>query len=82
MVTPLDRQILGALFWENTELSALEMTSALCQSNHIAVSIRLRSLERRGFLRAREGEPLPQRGGRPRFYYSLTAAGRAELESR
>jgi PadR family transcriptional regulator PadR len=35
----------------------------------------LRDLEREGLLRASEGKPLPQRGGRPRTYYRLTAAG-------
>ena len=36
----------------------------------------LRSLEREGLLSSYEGEPLPERGGRPRRYYRITAKGR------
>jgi PadR family transcriptional regulator, regulatory protein PadR len=36
----------------------------------------LRSMEREGLLKSWEGEPLPERGGRPRRYYELTAEGR------
>lgn len=35
----------------------------------------LRDLEADGLLRSYESEPLPERGGRPRRYYKLTAAG-------
>lgn len=42
----------------------------------------LREMEREGYLLAREGEPLPERGGRARIYYRLTAEGRrAALEA-
>jgi PadR family transcriptional regulator PadR len=41
----------------------------------------LRDLEADGLLKSYEGPPLPERGGRPRRYYKLTAAGqRAALE--
>jgi len=41
----------------------------------------LREMERDGLLKSREGDPLPERGGRPRIYYKLTAAGaRAAVE--
>lgn len=36
----------------------------------------LRSLEADGLLRSYDGDPLPERGGRPRRYYELTAKGR------
>jgi PadR family transcriptional regulator PadR len=36
----------------------------------------LRALEREGLLRSFDGEPLPERGGRPRRYYELTGEGR------
>jgi PadR family transcriptional regulator, regulatory protein PadR len=36
----------------------------------------LRELERDGLLESYEGERLPERGGRPRIYYKLTAEGR------
>lgn len=36
----------------------------------------LKALEREGLVRSFEGEPLPERGGRPRRYYELTGEGR------
>jgi PadR family transcriptional regulator PadR len=36
----------------------------------------LKALERDGFLRSFDGEPMPERGGRPRRYYELTGEGR------
>jgi PadR family transcriptional regulator, regulatory protein PadR len=36
----------------------------------------LRELEREGLVESYEGEPLPERGGRPRRYYKLTAEGK------
>lgn len=36
----------------------------------------LRALEREGLLRSWDGETTPERGGRPRRYYELTAEGR------
>lgn len=44
---------------------------------HPQVQPELRHLERTGLLVSREGEPLPERGGRPRFYYRLTEKGQA-----
>jgi DNA-binding PadR family transcriptional regulator len=44
---------------------------------HPQVQPELRRLERAGLLVSREGEPLPERGGRPRFYYRLTEKGQA-----
>src|ERR1019366_10243952 len=43
----------------------------------------LRDLEDEGFVRSWDGEQLPERGGRPRRYYELTAEGhRAAVEHR
>ncbi len=43
----------------------------------------LRDLEHDGLLESYEGEPLPERGGRPRRYYKLTALGaKAAMEQR
>lgn len=36
----------------------------------------LREMEAEGLLKSYEGEPLPERGGRPRRYYKITAQGR------
>jgi PadR family transcriptional regulator, regulatory protein PadR len=35
----------------------------------------LRALERQGLVRSWEADPTPERGGRPRVYYELTAKG-------
>jgi PadR family transcriptional regulator, regulatory protein PadR len=40
-------------------------------------------MEREGLLESYEGDPLPERGGRPRRYYKLTALGqKAAMEQR
>jgi PadR family transcriptional regulator PadR len=36
----------------------------------------LRDLEDEGLVKSWDGEPIPERGGRPRRYYELTAEGR------
>jgi len=36
----------------------------------------LRELEQEGLVKSYESDPLPERGGRPRRYYKLTAEGR------
>lgn len=43
----------------------------------------LRDLEREGMIESYEGQPLLERGGRPRIYYRITALGqRAAQEDR
>ena len=42
----------------------------------------LRELEREGLAKSWEADPTPERGGRPRVYYKLTASGqRAALDN-
>ena len=41
----------------------------------------LERLESKRYLRSRMGEPLAERGGRPRRYYTVTATGLAALRS-
>lgn len=36
----------------------------------------LKTMEREGLLKSFEGEPVPERGGRPRRFYELTGEGR------
>jgi PadR family transcriptional regulator, regulatory protein PadR len=38
-------------------------------------------LEAKGLVRSRMGEPLAERGGRPRRYFEVTAAGRKAVRS-
>ena len=44
-----------------------------------AVYKTLTRLEEKGFVVARVGEPTPERGGRRKRYYTVTAAGRRAL---
>lgn len=41
----------------------------------------LNRLERRGLIRHRDGDPVPERGDRAKRYYSLTGAGAQQLRS-
>ena len=43
--------------------------------------VNLNRLKAKGFLTQSYGEPRPERGGRPRQYFALTDAGRAQLEA-
>jgi PadR family transcriptional regulator PadR len=36
----------------------------------------LRSMEKEGLVKSYEGPPIPERGGRPRVFYRITALGR------
>lgn len=40
----------------------------------------LSRLEKKGYTRAQMGEATPQRGGRAKKYYAITAEGQAQLE--
>jgi PadR family transcriptional regulator, regulatory protein PadR len=41
----------------------------------------LRALEDGGLAASREGDPMPERGGRARRYYALTVKGRREADA-
>jgi PadR family transcriptional regulator PadR len=41
----------------------------------------LDKLEGKGFVKAKQGEATPERGGRAKLYFNLTAAGRATLRA-
>lgn len=53
-----------------------ERTNGKICLNEGSVYPALKALEREGLLRSFDGEPLPERGGRPRRYYELTGEGR------
>jgi len=52
-----------------------ERTNGVVKLGQGSVYPALRSLEAEGLIESYEGEPLPERGGRPRRYYKLTAEG-------
>jgi PadR family transcriptional regulator, regulatory protein PadR len=39
----------------------------------------LERLEEKGYVRARQGEPTPERGGRRKLYFTVTASGQQAL---
>ena len=45
-----------------------------------ALQTALNRLEDKGFLRSHEGEATPERAGRPRRYFVITASGKRALE--
>ena len=53
-----------------------ERTNGKISLNEGSVYPALKALEREGLLRSFDGEPMPDRGGRPRRYYELTGDGR------
>jgi PadR family transcriptional regulator PadR len=53
-----------------------ELTDGCITLHQGTVYPALRALEKGGLVMSYEKDPLPERGGRPRVYYSLTAAGR------
>jgi PadR family transcriptional regulator PadR len=53
-----------------------ERTKGQIVLNEGSVYPALKALEREGLLRSFDGDPLPERGGRPRRYYELTGEGR------
>jgi len=58
-----------------------EIESRLDRSVSVgALQTALNRLEEKGFLKSREGEATPERAGRPRRYFSITASGRQALE--
>jgi len=46
-----------------------------------AIYTTLERLERKGFLTSKDGESTPERGGRKKLYFSLTASGDATLSN-
>jgi len=53
-----------------------ERTKGAITLNEGSVYPTLKAMEREGLLRSFDGEPMPERGGRPRRYYELTGEGR------
>jgi PadR family transcriptional regulator, regulatory protein PadR len=61
----------------------LDLIDRVKEKTHGAVALgqgsvypALRDLERAGLVTSYDGEPAPERGGRPRRYYKITADGR------
>lgn len=52
-----------------------ELTGGEIKLHQGSVYPALKALEKAGMVTSYRGEPLPERGGRPRIYYRLTGAG-------
>ena len=60
-----------------------EQTNKQIKLHQGSVYPALRALEEEGLVRSYDGEPVPERGGRPRRYYELTGKGQqAAMEQR
>ena len=46
-----------------------------------ALQTALKRLEAKGYLKSRNGESTPERGGRPKRYFTLTAKGKKVLQA-
>ena len=46
-----------------------------------ALQSALKRLEDKGYLNSKDGESTPERGGRPKRYFSITASGKKVMES-
>lgn len=57
-----------------------ERTKGLATGNDGSIYPALRKMERQGLVESFEGEPVPERGGKPRIYYNLTSAGREQAK--
>jgi PadR family transcriptional regulator len=82
MVGPLDIQAIllqvlleGEAFGLEVIARIEERTGGKLRFAQGTVYPALRQMERDGLLTSREGDPLPERGGRPRIFYSLTRKG-------
>lgn len=79
------REVLLVLLSEGQSYGlALHEAMSVRTCGHITLPLHevyplLRDLERQGLLESFEADPTPERGGRPRRYYSITDAGREAL---
>jgi PadR family transcriptional regulator, regulatory protein PadR len=58
-----------------------ERTKGAVSLNEGSVYPALKAMEKEGLLKSFDGEPVPERGGRPRRYYELTGEGRRAATS-
>ena len=45
-----------------------------------ALQTALKRLEQKGYLKSRDGDPTPERAGRPKRYFQITAYGKKAME--
>ncbi len=81
-MTPYERRILTALA-EQGELYGVPLYEAVETEHGWSIAMVYLTCERlreRGLVTWREADPTPERGGRAKRYFSITEAGRRELQ--
>lgn len=85
MLTTNEQYVMLAIVRGGRDAYALSIQDEIRTSGHAltlgVLYTVLNRLERRGLIRHRDGDPVPERGDRPKRYYSLTGAGVRELRS-
>lgn len=84
-ITVLEEIILTTIFRLEHEaygVSIRQKVSEITKKNIIYGTLYnvLDQLLRKGYVRKKQGRPTPQRGGRGKIYYTLTARGREALQ--
>ena len=84
MLGEFEQLVMLAVLRAGEEAYVVPIRRAIVDGSRRAVSLAavyktLTRLEEKGFVVARVGEPTPERGGRRKRYYTVTAAGRRAL---
>jgi DNA-binding PadR family transcriptional regulator len=84
MLGEFEQLVLLAILREGSDAYGVTIRAAIVAESQRDVSLAavyktLTRLEEKGFVLTRVGDPTPERGGRRKRYYSITAAGRRSL---
>ena len=86
MIGPFEELVLLALINAKNELTIAEIYEVLVDKmKRVSFGAIYTTIDRMGekkFISRRKGAPLPERGGKARYYYKITNAGRAALIER
>jgi DNA-binding PadR family transcriptional regulator len=82
----VDQQVLLAILRLNPDAYGVSIQEQIEERGHRtysfgAIYAALDRLEERGFVKSRQGDPTPERGGRRKLYFTITASGRVALQS-
>jgi DNA-binding PadR family transcriptional regulator len=86
LLTTVELLLMSAIVLEDNRAygkSIYEKACELSGSGHVSYGSlypTLERLERKGFLASTLGEPIPERGGKSRRYFSVTGAGQRVLK--
>lgn len=85
-IGPLEQQVLLAILRQHPDAYGVSIRDFILEragKEHSIGSIyaALGRLEDKGFIRSREGEATPRRGGRSKLHFTITAPGQAALQN-